>query len=106
MLAPINCNGYKCLAQFGSHKGFTLVELIVTVCILAILAILAAPSVLTQLANMESKRIRYGISSMLASAKAESYLRRQNLIICLSNSAGRCHKNSDKAILLFFDRSQ
>ncbi|WP_438950006.1 GspH/FimT family pseudopilin [Psychrobacter submarinus] len=91
--------------QIQKDQGFTLVELIVTVCVLAIIAIIAAPSILTQLANMESKRIRYDISSMLATAKAESYLRRQNLIVCLSDSAGRCHKNSNKAMLLFFDHN-
>lgn len=91
--------------QIQRNQGFTLVELIVTVCVLAIIAIIAAPSILTQLANMESKRIRYDISAMLATAKAESYLRRQNLIVCLSDSAGRCHKNSNKAMLLFFDHN-
>ena len=91
--------------QIQRNQGFTLVELIVTVCVLAIIAIIAAPSILTQLANMESKRIRYDISSMLVTAKAESYLRRQNLIVCLSDSAGRCHKNSNKAMLLFFDHN-
>jgi len=91
--------------QIQRNQGFTLVELIVTVCVLAIIAIIATPSILTQLANMESKRIRYDISSMLVTAKAESYLRRQNLIVCLSDSAGRCHKNSNKAMLLFFDHN-
>lgn len=89
----------------GIRNGFTLIELMVTVCVLAIVATIAAPSVLTQLASMESKRIRYDITSTLATAKAESYLRRQNLIICLSDSAGRCNKNSDEVILLFFDNN-
>lgn len=89
----------------GVRNGFSLVELIVTVCVLAIIATIAAPTILTQLANMESKRIKYAITTTLSTAKVESYTRRRNLIVCLSDSAGRCNKNSDKTILLFFDNN-
>ncbi len=87
------------------NSGFNLVELIVTVCIMAIIATIATPFVITQLTRMEAKRIRYAITTTLATAKAESYIRRQNLIICLSDLQGRCHKNSDKDLLLFLDNN-
>ncbi len=85
--------------------GFTLVELIVTVVIIAIVVIIAAPSIATQLANMEARRIRYGIVNTIAVAKAESLIRHQNVLMCLSNAKGRCHKNSDKTLLLFIDNN-
>ena len=86
-----------------TSSGFTLPELIVTVCVLAIIATIAAPAIMTQLTKMEAKRIRYAITTTIATAKAESYIRRQNLIVCLADLQGRCNKNNDKAILLFFD---
>ncbi|MCG3871928.1 GspH/FimT family pseudopilin [Psychrobacter sp. Ps7] len=88
-----------------NNKGFTLVELIVTVCVLAIIVTIAAPVIRTQLARMEAKRIRSQLENSLALAKAESYIRRQNVIVCLSNTGGRCHRDSDKTLLLFIDKN-
>ncbi|SLJ83647.1 Tfp pilus assembly protein FimT/FimU [Psychrobacter sp. DAB_AL43B] len=86
-------------------KGFNLVELIVTVAVLSILAMIAAPSIMEQLARMEAKRIEGQIENTLTLAKAESYIRRQDLLVCLSNSAGRCHRDSYKTLLLFSDKN-
>lgn len=88
-----------------NNKGFTLVELIVTVCVLAIIVMIVAPVIRTQLARMEAKRIQSQLENSLALAKAESYIRRQNVIVCLSNTGGRCHRDSDKTLLLFIDRN-
>ena len=88
-----------------NNKGFTLVELIVTVCVLAIIVTIAAPVIRTQLARMEAKRIQSQLENSLALAKAESYIRRQNVIVCLSDTGGRCHRDSDKTLLLFIDKN-
>lgn len=90
-------------SSIKSKNGFTLVELIVTIAVLAIIATIATPSILTQLAHMEAKRIRSQLTTTLATAKAESYIRRQNLLVCLSNTGGRCHRDSEKKLLLFID---
>nr|WP_264753829.1 general secretion pathway protein GspH [Psychrobacter sp. DAB_AL43B] len=82
-----------------------MVELIVTVAVLSILAMIAAPSIMEQLARMEAKRIEGQIENTLTLAKAESYIRRQDLLVCLSNSAGRCHRDSYKTLLLFSDKN-
>lgn len=95
----------RTLVYSKNNCGFTLVELIITVCVLAIIAVIATPNIMTQLAKMEAKRIRYAITTTLSMAKAESYTRRQNLILCLSDSAGRCNKNHDGSILLFIDNN-
>lgn len=90
---------------YPRQKGFTFIELIVTVAILIIIAIIATPAILTQLANMEAKRIKNELMTTMAVAKAESYIRRQDLIVCLSNAGGRCHRDSDKKLLLFVDNN-
>jgi len=88
-----------------SQKGFNLVELIITIAILAIIATIAAPAILNQLASMEAKRIKNQLETTFKIAKAESFIRRQNLLVCLSNSGGRCHRDSYKKLLLFVDNN-
>ncbi len=48
----------KNIANHIAKQGFTLVELMITVAILAILVTVAAPAVQTKLASMEAKRIQ------------------------------------------------
>lgn len=85
------------------ERGFTLPELIVTIAVLSIIITIAAPLILRQLARMEASRIKTQLETTLGIAKAESYIRRQNLLVCLSNTGGRCHRDSDEKILLFVD---
>lgn len=92
------------LSAKGS-SGFTLVELMVTVAILAIVIMIATPSILTQLARMEAERVKSQLETTLALAKAESYISRQNVLVCLSNDGRRCHRNADKALLAFIDKN-
>lgn len=98
---------YKSKSNIASNfnNGFNLVELIVTVLIIAIIATLATPAILTQLANMEAKRIRYEIINTLAIAKAESLIRRRDVLVCLSDNNGRCHRDSNKTLLVFIDNN-
>lgn len=88
-----------------SQSGFNLVELMVTVMILAIIVTIAAPAIQTQLASMEARRIKNQLETTLKTAKAESFIRRQNLLVCLSNSGGRCHRDSNNKLLLFVDNN-
>ncbi|WP_201562227.1 Tfp pilus assembly protein FimT/FimU [Psychrobacter sp. CMS30] len=91
--------------QPNNEQGFTLVELIVTIAVLAILTMIATPYVLEQLARMEAKRIESQIRNTLTLAKAESYIRRQDLLVCLSNNGAICDRDSYKQLLLFLDRN-
>ncbi|WP_426223759.1 pilus assembly FimT family protein [Psychrobacter sp. DWR1-2-3] len=91
--------------QPKNERGFTLVELIVTIAVLAILTMIATPYILEQLARMEAKRIESQIRNTLTLAKAESYIRRQDLLVCLSNNGAICDRDSYKQLLLFSDRN-
>ncbi|WP_394210250.1 GspH/FimT family pseudopilin [Psychrobacter piscatorii] len=85
------------------RNGFTLVELIVTVTVLAIIVAIAMPSILTQLTRMEARRVKTQLQNTLALAKAESYITRQDVLVCLSNNGRRCNRNADKTLLAFVD---
>lgn len=65
--------------QPNNEQGFTLVELIVTIVVLAIITMIATPYILEQLARMEAKRIESQIRNTLTLAKAESYIRNPTL---------------------------
>ena len=103
-LYKVFSNKQRHLRQHNEH-GFNLVELIVTVAVLAIIAMIATPYILEQLARMEAKRIENQIENTLTLAKAESYIRRQDLLLCLSNGGGLCHRDSHKKLLLFLDKN-
>ncbi len=103
-LYKVSSNKQKPLRPHNEY-GFNLVELIVTVAVLAIIAMIATPYVLEQLARMEAKRIENQIENTLTLAKAESYIRRQDLLLCLSNGGGLCHRDSHKKLLLFLDKN-
>ena len=92
-----------CVLEDKGRNGFTLVELIVTVTVLAIIVAIATPSILTQLTRMEAKRVKTQLQNTLALAKAESYITRQDVLVCLSNNGRRCNRNADETLLAFVD---
>ncbi|WP_262880731.1 Tfp pilus assembly protein FimT/FimU [Psychrobacter sp. ANT_WB68] len=62
-----------------TSSGFTLIELMVTIAVLAIIVSIAAPSISTQLANQRVKSTTATIANALKEAKVESIIRRQNV---------------------------
>ena len=68
------------------HKGFTLVELMVTIAVLGIIASIATPSISLQLANMRVKSTAATLENALKEAKAESAIRRQDVAVSYTSS--------------------
>ena len=67
-------------------SGFTLIELMVTIAVLAIIVGIAAPSISTQLANQRVKSTTATLANALKEAKAESVIRRQQIAVSYSNN--------------------
>ena len=70
-----------------TSSGFTLIELMVTIAVLAIIVSIAAPSFNTQLANQRVKSTASVIENALKEAKAESIVRRQDISVVYDASA-------------------
>ena len=68
-----------------SSSGFTLIELMVTIAVLAIIVSIAAPNISTQLANQRVKSTAATLANALSEAKAESVIRRQDQAVSYSN---------------------
>lgn len=64
-----------------SSSGFTLIELMVTIAVLAIIVSIAAPSISTQLANQRVKSTTATLVNALKEAKTESRILRQPLTL-------------------------
>ncbi|SJN44105.1 MULTISPECIES: Tfp pilus assembly protein FimT/FimU [Psychrobacter] len=74
------------LKQKMTSSGFTLIELMVTIAVLAIIVSIAAPSISTQLANQRVKSTAAIFENALKEAKVESVVRRQPLEFSFDNS--------------------
>jgi len=80
--------------------GFTLIELMVTIAVLAIIVSIAAPNVSTQLANQRVKSTAVTLENALKEAKAESVIRRQSitLVVDQTNKTIKLQRIVDKQV--------
>ena len=79
-----------------SQKGFTLVELMVTLAVLAIVLSMAAPSFSSMLQENRASTLGSELQGALQFARSEAVKRRQSVVICRSNAAGSsCENGTD-----------
>ena len=69
-----------------SNAGFTLIELMVTIAVLAIIVSIAAPNINDQLANQRVKSTISTLNNALKEAKVESLLRRKTITLSYNNN--------------------
>ncbi|MGP4787945.1 pilus assembly FimT family protein [Psychrobacter sp. 1Y11] len=108
MNAAIPNSSYKHQAPHAA--GFTLIELMVTIAVLAIIVSIAAPSFNTQLANQRVNTTTSSIESALKEAKAESIILRTNIRVVYDNTDNtmtlRDASNNTVSTFTLDDRSQ
>ncbi|WP_350561253.1 prepilin-type N-terminal cleavage/methylation domain-containing protein [Psychrobacter sp. CAL346-MNA-CIBAN-0220] len=71
----------------ATNSGFTLIELMVTIAVLAIIVSIAVPNISTQLANQRVKLTAVTLTNALKEAKVESVIRRQSISLSYDNSS-------------------
>ena len=69
-----------------TSSGFTLIELMVTIAVMAIIAGIAAPSISNQLANQRVKSTAATLENALKEAKVESIIRRREVKLTYNNN--------------------
>ena len=83
--------------------GFTLVEILVTTTIVALLAGVALPSAQRILANASAERSQHRIAAALAYARTVAVTRRTPVILCHLDDRGRCDGNWSAGFSVFED---
>ena len=73
--------------QRTASSGFTLIELMVTIAVLAVIVGMAAPNISTQLADQRVKSTAATLANALKEAKVESIIRRQNVTVIYDANA-------------------
>lgn len=73
-----------------TNKGFTLFELIVTVAVLAILAMIAAPSMVNLIKSSKIKTASSAIVDFMQQARSEAIRTGRPVKICASSSGSAC----------------
>lgn len=85
-------------------RGFTLIELIVTMVVLAVAVAIAIPSFTTQIRNNQSRALGEEFGAALSFARSEAVKRGQMVSICASNAAQNgCASDWTNGWLVFVD---
>jgi prepilin-type N-terminal cleavage/methylation domain-containing protein len=85
------------------QAGFTLIELMVTVGIAAVLAILAAPAIGQSLSNQQVKQAAFELAQTLATARSNAVLYRRAIIV-RSSYLGTPNRNWSGSTGLYDDK--
>jgi len=84
------------ISRGNTHGGFTLVELLVTIAMLAILLTLGVPAFAELLASWQRDRATKAITTHLQLARTEAIKSTQRVVVCNSSDASTCSTSRDK----------
>ena len=92
---------------FKQKNGFTLIELIMAVAILAILTILALPYFHEIMAKQETIKTSNKLISSIQLAKSQASLHHSNVVICPSQDKLNCQVNHwNSGFIIFLDSNK
>ncbi|OMH28403.1 GspH/FimT family pseudopilin [Motiliproteus sp. MSK22-1] len=77
-------------SEVTTSGGFTLIELMVVLAIVAILLLVATPNYDSMIIGSKVDKARYALASSLAFARTEAVKRGETVSLCLGSSDGNC----------------
>lgn len=77
------------------NRGFTLIELMVTIAVLAIVIVIAAPSFTSVIQSNRTTALHHEILGAIQLARSEAVKRRKEVIVCRSENMTDCANGAD-----------
>lgn len=93
------------LGETRKQFGFTLIELLVTIAVLAVIAMMAAPSFGTTLANQKLKKNVMELKATLQEARSQALLTRERTVVCLNKNNANADVTQAQCVQKFIDHA-
>lgn len=93
----------KTRAPLASQPGFTLLELVATTAILAILSAVAVPSFSEMVQNHKSRNVIQMLQGLLQTARHHAIAHNNNVLLCKSSDLINCGGSWKSGIIVFID---
>lgn len=97
--------GIFMIFSVNNETGFTLVEMLITVSIMAIVVMIALPSFTSQLKRMEANMVANDIYVFLVNAKQEAMIYQNTLTVCMVDDRQNCVASQGKGLVSFIDKN-
>ena len=101
--SPLSESSVACGRQRSRHSGLTLLELLITMVLAAIIAALAAPSFFSLIKNNQISSARTSLLAGIQLARAEALERKTPVTICASTHGGGCGGDWTDGWIVFTD---
>lgn len=95
---------YACRRPAGA-RGFTLVELMITVAVIGILAVVAVPAMTDMINNSRLRGQSEEVTAALQLARSEALRRNQRITACASASGTSCAASANRFVVYWQDPS-
>ncbi len=88
------------------HRGFTIIELLIAMCMAAILLVIAVPGVQQFLTTSAVDQESNNLFNALHSARSQAISLNQDVVLCYANTSNACVTSGFTHLLMFVDKNK